>query len=98
MQLGLVKPARVQSHWPEPMEQELSPKLSTIRVVVEFQKTRSDGHLRSEQTAIGLLPVELLSRIFQFTIDEGMIKTELAGVSRFWRDIIVNSPALWTRI
>ena len=93
----------------EKQEQELIGQLYNVRTAVRAQKTKSDELIRRMHAPIDRLPNELLLRIFELAIHASVLafplcdvhrhrKRQLAGVSRHWRDLVLQSPTLWTTI
>ena len=100
--------ARSQLAHLERQERDTLGRLKDIRNAVQLQKTRIDVIIRSIRNApINRLPTELLLEILDLTINAAPArcdthlytrKWELTCVSRRWRDVILNSPVLWTSI
>lgn len=100
--------ARIQLACLEQQERDLLRRLKDVRSAVELQRARIDALVRSiEHAPINRLPTELLLVILDLAINAAPVgcdihlytrKWELTCVSRRWRDIILNSPALWTSI
>ncbi|CAA7263890.1 unnamed protein product [Cyclocybe aegerita] len=89
-------------------------KLAKIKAlcgeIVALEETIADrerqlGILSSVSAPIRRLPTELLTRIFRFTLPSGNIQPAifksplaLCGVSKLWRDAVVNDPQMWSQI
>ncbi|KAI0739136.1 hypothetical protein C8Q80DRAFT_1112894 [Daedaleopsis nitida] len=70
---------------------ELEAKLAALK----FTRAK----LLDERALISRLPPELLSRIFEFGIDDSVqLLPTLNLVSRRWRDVALCTPSLWTYI
>ncbi|KAI6027196.1 hypothetical protein EDC04DRAFT_2718262 [Pisolithus marmoratus] len=96
----------------ERREQELLDQLRQAHLATQAQRVKVEELVRQfPRPPISSLPNELLLRIFKLslgaaTLEDGMRspdpllsrKQGLAGVSRHWRDVILNSPSLWTTI
>jgi len=104
-----VTEARVELARLEKQEQELIEQLYNVRTAVRAQRTKLDELIRQIRAPINRLPNELLLRIFELAIHASVLafpscdvhrhwKRELAGVSRYWRDMVLQSPRLWTTI
>ncbi|KAI6010606.1 hypothetical protein EDC04DRAFT_790750 [Pisolithus marmoratus] len=90
-------------------ESELLLELFDARAATEIQNQKiRDSIARIQPIAvIGHLPTDVLSRILYFAlyvthcrewVRHPLQKRQFAGVSRRWRDVILNSPSLWTAI
>jgi len=93
--------ARVELARLEAKAQELVKQLLYVRAAVSVQRSRISQLLRQTPPPIHRLPTELLLSILELDISahpDCERKQELAGVSRRWRDVILNSPILWTII
>ncbi|KAI6138015.1 hypothetical protein EDD17DRAFT_1771105 [Pisolithus thermaeus] len=96
----------------ERQEQELLDQLRRVHFAKQAQRTKMEELARQfPRPPISRLPNELLLRIFKLllgaaTLEDGTRTSDLqlswkqglAGVSRHWRDVILNSPCLWTTI
>ena len=84
----------------EAKAQALVKELLGIRTAVFAQRIKI-SELTRRRSPIQILPTELLSYILNLEIRAHPFherKQELAGVSRRWRDIILDDPAFWTTI
>ena len=76
-------------------------RLRNIRTEIKACRAKIDLLVKESPPAIKRLPVELLLRIFALCIADptsvGSMQ-QLAGVSCFWRDLILNTPRFWTSI
>ncbi|KIM57924.1 hypothetical protein SCLCIDRAFT_28454 [Scleroderma citrinum Foug A] len=93
--------ARVELARLEAEAQELVKQLLCVRAAVSVQRSKISQLLRRTPPPIHRLPTELLLSIFELDISahpDCERKQELARVSRRWRDVILNSPILWTTI
>ncbi|KAI6014130.1 hypothetical protein PISMIDRAFT_236497 [Pisolithus microcarpus 441] len=89
-------------------ECELLQELSDVRAAAEIQSKKIDDIIEMQSVSvIDRLPVETLSRILHFALSvtrykewerHPLWKRQYAGVSRRWRDIILNSPLFWSSI
>ncbi|KAI6139682.1 hypothetical protein BKA82DRAFT_1007425 [Pisolithus tinctorius] len=89
-------------------EYELVQELFDVRAAAEIQSQKIDMIVKMQPVAvIDCLPLELLSRILRFALSmtsqwecrlHPRQKQQLAGVSRRWRDVILNTPSLWSTI
>ncbi|KAG6332138.1 hypothetical protein ID866_6949, partial [Astraeus odoratus] len=82
---------------------ELVRQLLDTRQTVYAQRIKVDGLIRQRPAAIQRLPTESLLMILTLDIQSedrrGIArKQELASVSRRWRDVILDTPALWSSI
>ncbi|KIM59922.1 hypothetical protein SCLCIDRAFT_979586 [Scleroderma citrinum Foug A] len=72
------------------------------RKTINAQKAKIDELVSKGPPAIHRLPTELLSRIFTFCIPDPKFPEQplhqIVGVSRHWRDIVLNDAAFWTSI
>lgn len=96
----------------EKQEQDLLDQLRSVRSATHAQKIRVEELIRQLPRApISRLPNELLVQIFKLSLgaaleDDPLRSPDrqlpwmqgLAGVSRHWKDTILNSPSLWTTI
>ncbi|KAI6044070.1 hypothetical protein EDC04DRAFT_458272 [Pisolithus marmoratus] len=89
-------------------KRELQQELFDIRAAAETRRKKIEdiSELRPV-AAINHLPVEVLVPIFQYALSmtgysrwrQHCIQKQLfAAVSRWWRDIVMNTPSLWTTI
>ena len=84
----------------ESKAQELVEQLLGVRVAVFAQRTKISELIR-HKSPIQRLPTELLLYILILDVcahPDHERKQELAGVSRRWRDIILDSPIFWRSI
>lgn len=81
--------------------------LLAVRNAAKVQRIRIEEIVKRRYPAIYRLPIEILARIFRFALirEEGKSKQfdvirerrrNLAGVSRLWRDVILDTPDLWS--
>ncbi|KAI6017824.1 hypothetical protein PISMIDRAFT_349377 [Pisolithus microcarpus 441] len=96
----------------ERQEQELLDQLRRVHLARQAQRAKVEELVRQfPEPPISRLPNELLLRIFKLllgaaTLEDGVRSSDLqlsrkqglAGVSCHWRDVILNSPCLWTTI
>lgn len=96
----------------ERQEQELLDQLRRVHLARQAQRAKIEELVRQfPEPPISRLPNELLLRIFKLllgaaTLEDGVRSSDLqlsrkqglAGVSCHWRDVILNSPCLWTTI
>ncbi|KIK20157.1 hypothetical protein PISMIDRAFT_71354, partial [Pisolithus microcarpus 441] len=96
----------------EKQEQDLLDQLRSVRSATHAQKIRVEELIRQLPRApISRLPNELLVQIFKLSLgaalEDDLLRSPdrqlpwmqgLAGVSRHWKDTILNSPSLWTTI
>ena len=72
------------------------------RKTINAQKAKIDELVSKRPPAINRLPTELLSRIFTLCIPEPKSPErslhQIVGVSRRWRDIVLNEANFWTSI
>ena len=77
-------------------------RLLRIRMEIKTYRTRIDTLVREGPSPIGRLPPELLSCILKYSItDDSSLPQSmqsLAGVSRMWRDAILNTPSFWNSV
>ncbi|KAI6157021.1 hypothetical protein BKA82DRAFT_25835 [Pisolithus tinctorius] len=78
-----------------------------VCVAVETQSRKISELANAQPSQIKRLPVELLTRTFSFLLARGredpyiffhclpMRRNDLAGVSRLWRDLILDTPSFW---
>lgn len=99
--------ARAELSQLEKMEFAHLEHLLAARKAVKVQRIRIEEIIKRRHPAIHRLPIELLARIFGFALirEEGKSKQfdvirerrrNLAGVSRLWRDVILDTPDLWS--
>jgi len=75
-----------------------------VRAAVGTQRTKIDELIRTRPTAFNLLPTEILLSILDLDVHAEDLdqcperKYQLAGVCRRWKNIIFDSPSLWTTI
>ncbi|KAI6004496.1 hypothetical protein F5J12DRAFT_147172 [Pisolithus orientalis] len=81
-----------------------------VRVAVETQSRKISELANTQPSQIKRLPVELLTRTFSFLLARGredpyiffhclpLWRNDLAGVSRLWRDLILDTPSFWSDI
>ncbi|KAI6001288.1 hypothetical protein EDD15DRAFT_2230989 [Pisolithus albus] len=89
-------------------ECELLQELSDVRAAAEAQSKKIDDIIEMQSVSvIDRLPVEILSRILHLALSvtryeeweqHPLWKQQYAGVSRRWRDVILNSPSFWSAI
>ncbi|KAL4068172.1 hypothetical protein J3A83DRAFT_3824684 [Scleroderma citrinum] len=86
-------------------EKELAKHLLDIRTEITAQEGKISTMIKLRPPAINTLPRKILLLIFDFVIrnDSDSVslwkrKQKLAGVSRRWKDLILNSPILWSTI
>ncbi|KAI6100356.1 hypothetical protein F5141DRAFT_1218900 [Pisolithus sp. B1] len=91
-------------------ERTLVEQLLAVRVAIETQKSKISKLVKDRPSPINRLPIELLTRIlhFVFVSNDGVpygfsrslptLRKDLAGVSRFWRDLIRDTPIFWNNI
>lgn len=91
----------------EKREHELLDELRSIQDAVRLQRSIVEGLIAQMPMApVHRLPTESLLRVFEFYLDAAPetcdtyrhSKRDLASVSRHWRDVILCSPSLWTKI
>ncbi|KAI6042076.1 hypothetical protein EDC04DRAFT_1080980 [Pisolithus marmoratus] len=96
----------------EKQEQDLLDQLRDVQSATQAQKAEVEEFIRQLPSApISRLPNELLIRIFKLSLGAALVADHarapdrqlswmqgLAGVSRHWRDVVLNSPTLWTTI
>ncbi|KAJ3505406.1 hypothetical protein NLJ89_g7434 [Agrocybe chaxingu] len=96
------------------LHEECGSKLAKVKAlcgeIVVLEETIADrerklGIVSSVTAPIRRLPLELLTRIFRFTLPSGSIKPTiyksplaLCGVSKLWWDTVVNDPQMWSQI
>ncbi|KAI6101493.1 hypothetical protein EDD16DRAFT_1649457 [Pisolithus croceorrhizus] len=90
----------------ESVEQSHLHQMMVARRAAKVQRILISELIKKRDPAIHRLPVELLVRIFGFALVDYSWSTatiyqrriKLAGVSRFWRDVILTTPTLWCNI
>ncbi|KAI6040743.1 hypothetical protein EDC04DRAFT_2673936 [Pisolithus marmoratus] len=95
------KLARLQS-----TERTLVEQLVAIRAAIATQRYEINRLVEERRSLINYLPTELLMRIVSFLLTRSgeapsqfpMQRKNLAGVSRLWRDLILNTPSFWSDI
>ncbi|KAI6141256.1 hypothetical protein BKA82DRAFT_4018861 [Pisolithus tinctorius] len=97
--------ARLQS-----TERMLFKDLLAVRVAVETQSRNISELVNAQPSQINRLPVELLLKTFSFLLARGdedpyiffhclpMWRNDLAGVSRLWKDLVLDTPSFWCDI
>ncbi|KIK26265.1 hypothetical protein PISMIDRAFT_270825 [Pisolithus microcarpus 441] len=93
----------------EGTERTIFKQLVEIRAAIKKQKSRIEEFVK-KRPVINRLPVELLSWIFQLLLvyNDSLTSRELLGlanrrkelsmVSRLWRNVILDTPELWSDI
>ncbi|KAI6026624.1 hypothetical protein BKA83DRAFT_4245717 [Pisolithus microcarpus] len=93
----------------EGTERTIFKQLVEIRAAIKKQKSRIEEFVK-KRPVINRLPVELLSWIFRFLLvyNDSFTSRELLGlanrrkelsmVSRLWRNVILDTPELWSDI
>ncbi|KIK10583.1 hypothetical protein PISMIDRAFT_20257 [Pisolithus microcarpus 441] len=93
----------------EGAERTIFKQLVEIRAAIKKQKSRIEESVK-KRSVINRLPVELLSWIFRFLLvyNDSFTSRELLGlansrnglsmVSRLWRNVILDTPELWSDI
>ncbi|KAI6003329.1 hypothetical protein EDC04DRAFT_1035150 [Pisolithus marmoratus] len=89
-------------------ECELQRELFDVRAAAEIKRKQIEDISKMRAVAaINRLPVEVFTRILHFALsmpcysrwhEYGTHKLIYARVSRWWRDVILNSPSLWATI
>ncbi|KAI6009660.1 hypothetical protein EDC04DRAFT_2773041 [Pisolithus marmoratus] len=89
-------------------ERELLQELFDVRAAAEIRKRKIFDISKVQPVAvINRLPVEVFSRILHFALSiahcgewsvVGLRKRQFMAVSRRWRDVVLNSPSLWSVI
>ncbi|KAI5986025.1 hypothetical protein EDC04DRAFT_2826593 [Pisolithus marmoratus] len=91
-------------------ERELLRELFDVRAAAEIRKRKIFDISKVQPVAvINRLPVEVFSRILHFALSiahcgewfvvvVGLQKRQFMAVSRRWRDVVLNSPSLWSVI
>ncbi|KAI6008504.1 hypothetical protein EDC04DRAFT_2907118 [Pisolithus marmoratus] len=89
-------------------ECELLQELWVVRAAAEIQRQKIYDIVETQSVpVIDSLPVEVFCRILGFALcvthDRAwdlhrLQKQKFAGVSRLWRDVVLNTPSLWTTI
>ncbi|OBZ67398.1 hypothetical protein A0H81_12552 [Grifola frondosa] len=70
---------------------ELEARLEELRI--------KRSRLLSERALIARVPPEILSRIFEFGVDDNLnFISTLSLVSHYWRNLVLATPSLWTYI
>ena len=84
----------------EKKELQLLQHLLDVRAALKTQRSKIDVLVRDRSCMISRLPTELLVRIFSYFLSNFLVSVHprrqlLAGVSRRWRDVILDTPILW---
>ena len=83
-------------------EKHLAERLSVVHMKIKARKTKIDVLVKGRPPSINRLPLELLSRILIHSMSEPEFPERslhgIAGVSRRWRDVILNTPTFWTSV
>ncbi|KAI6100360.1 hypothetical protein F5141DRAFT_1218909 [Pisolithus sp. B1] len=91
-------------------EKTLVEQLLAVRVAIETQKSKISKLVEDRPSLINRLPIELLTKILGFLLVSSggdryrffrslpKLRKNLAGVSRFWRDVTRNTPVFWSNI
>ncbi|KIM70899.1 hypothetical protein SCLCIDRAFT_175433 [Scleroderma citrinum Foug A] len=85
----------------EEQGRRLLKELLRVRDAVATQRAKVVKLTRTRPTAFNLLPTEILMFILYLDVrdyHDPKRKYQLAGVCRRWKDIIFDSPSLWTTI
>ncbi|KAG6333656.1 hypothetical protein ID866_5434 [Astraeus odoratus] len=93
----------------EQQERDLTEQLCNVRAAVLSQRAKVEELVGQTPAPINRLPAEILLHIFEISIQATLAdfescdvhrhcKRDLAGVSRHWRDLVLQSPSLWTTI
>ena len=85
----------------EERAKDLLNQLFDVRFAISRQRTKINECINQRPPAISRLPNEMLSSILSFDIctqADLKRKQQLAGVSHFWRDVILHNPMLWSFI
>ena len=97
--------ARVQLTRLKEEENRLIQQLLSVRAEISLQNNKISSLIELRRPAIHLLSTEALVSIFDLVIHDnsgytslGKRKQRLACVSRQWRDLILDTPALWSTI
>lgn len=96
-----LKEARAELARLESRAKELLVEFMDVRAAISRQRTNISELVRRRPPAIRCLPAEILSSILKLDIEmdpDPNRKQRLAGVSRRWRDMVLNSPTLWVHI
>ena len=85
----------------EEQVQRLLKELFRVRAAAATQRAKVDELIRTRPTVFNLLPPEILLFILDLDVrayHHPKRKYQLAGVCRRWKNIIFDSPSLWTTI
>ena len=93
--------ARAELSLLEDKERRLRKELLGVRTAITTQRAKITELLRTRAAAINHLPTEILLFIFDLDVHSNPYpgrNYELAAVCRRWRDVVLDSPSLWTTI
>ena len=93
--------ARAELSLLEDKERRLRKELLDVRTAITTQRAKITELLRTRAAAINHLPTEILLFIFDLDVHSNPYpgrNYELAAVCRRWRDVVLDSPSLWTTI
>ena len=106
LRMGELAEARAELARLKEKERDLVNQLLAVRAEISFQNINISSLIKvRRRPAIHLLPSEILISIFDLVIHDnqyyysmGNQMQQLAGVSRQWRDLILDTPTLWSTI
>lgn len=93
--------ARAELSLLEDKERRLRKELLGVRTAITTQRAKITELLRTRAAAINHLPTEILLFILDLDVHSNPYpgrNYELAAVCRRWRDVVLDSPSLWTTI
>ena len=93
--------ARVEFALLEEKARDLLKELLGVRAALAAQRAKIGELIRTKPSAINYFPTELLLSVLDLTVhisEDPGCKQQLASVCRRWRDIVSDSPSLWTTI
>ena len=104
--MGELAEARAELARLKEKERDLVNQLLAVRAEISFQNVHISSLIKvRRRPAIHLLPNEILISIFDLVIHDNLYyslmgerRQQLAGVSRKWRDLILDTPTLWSTI
>ena len=93
--------ARVELALLEEKARELLKEFLGVRASIATQRAKIGELIRTKPSAINYFPTELLLSVLELDVHTSQVpgrNQQLASVCQRWRDIVLDSPSLWTTI
>lgn len=93
--MNQIHEARLELMHLEKQVQDFQAKFFDSRTALQAQKAKVETLIRQSAHPIGRLPVDIFLYIAKLS---GLSPLDLMGVSRRWKNVVLQSPSLWTNI